>query len=167
MKTTLLLTLLLCVLYFLAILAATLTLPYKGLTKFFPDDVRKAMSPRLDSLPMSGRRIAGTAIIILIAAAMAGLYVFGGINGVRNGFGFGEMYVRFFVMAMGMKAFDIIGLDYFLLTKTNFFPHFFPETKDCKGWKDFGFNRKEQVKRCIILPVVCVVPAFIAILTAN
>ncbi|MCM1578377.1 MAG: hypothetical protein NC078_06230 [Ruminococcus sp.] len=161
MTTTILLTLLLCVLYFLAILTATLTLPCKGLTNFFPEDVKEAMSPRLDSLPMSGKRIAGIGIIIIIAAAMLGIYIFGGLDGVKNGFGFGQMYLRFFILDMGMKAFDIIGLDWFLLTKTNFFPHFFPETKDCKGRKDFGFNRKEQIKRCIILPLVCAVLAFI------
>ena len=42
-----------------------------------------------------------------------------------------------------IMAFDIICLDYFLLTKTRFFLYYFPETEGCAGWKDFGYNRKQ------------------------
>ena len=49
-----------------------------------------------------------------------------------------------------IMAFDIICLDYFLLTKTRFFLHYFPETEGCAGWKDFGYNRKQQTRQCIL-----------------
>ena len=43
------------------------------------------------------------------------------------------------------KAFDIICLDWFLLTKSHFFQHYYPETEGCAGYRSFGFNRKEQL----------------------
>lgn len=59
------------------------------------------------------------------------------------------------------KVFDIVFFDYFILTKTRFFQHFFPETEGCKGWKDFGFNRKQQIRQCIMIPVCCLITALI------
>lgn len=38
---------------------------------------------------------------------------------------------------------------------------FFPETEECKGWKDFGFNRKQQIRQCIMIPVCCLITALI------
>ena len=31
----------------------------------------------------------------------------------------------------------------------------------CKGWKDFGFNRKQQIRQCIMIPVCCLIIALI------
>lgn len=56
MGLTFLLTAGMMVLLFLMIWAAALTLPYKGITKNFPKDVQERLAPRLDNLPMSGRR---------------------------------------------------------------------------------------------------------------
>ena len=49
------------------------------------------------------------------------------------------------------KAFDIIALDYILITKTHFFQHYIPETKGCAGYHSFGYNRKEQLTRILTL----------------
>ena len=107
MGLTFLLTAGMMVLLFLGIWSATLTLPYKGLAKNFPKDVQERLAPRLDNLPMSGKRVFGCVILV------------------------------------------------FLLTKTHFFQHYFPETEGCAGWQNFGFNRKEQIRQCIIIPVCC------------
>lgn len=142
-------------LLFLAILTATLTLPSKALTKFFPDDIRESLAPRLDNLPLSGKRIFGIVILILLVAAMLGLVVWGGVDGIHCGYNFWDFLIRFLIMFRGMKAFDIIGLDFFLLTKTRFFQHFFPETEGCAGWKNFGFNRRQQLRHCIAISFYC------------
>ena len=85
-------------------------------------------------------------ILILFVAAMLGLVVWGGIDGMRHDYNFGNFLLRFLIIFVGVKAFDIIVLDYFLLTKSRFFQHYLPETEGCAGWKDFGFNRKERLK---------------------
>ena len=148
-------------LLFLMIWSATVTLPYKGLADFFPEDVKEKLKPRLDNLPMHGKRIIGWIILIAITLMMICVFIYGCIDGVRNDYGFWQFFTRFMIMGVGVKAFDIICLDYILLTKTHFFQHYFPETEECEGWKNFGYNRKEQLRQCIMIPICCVITALI------
>lgn len=60
-----------------------------------------------------------------------------------------------------LKAFDIICSDWFLLTRSHFFRHYYPETEGCTGYHFFGFNRKEQLTRIILSPFVSMLPAWI------
>ena len=34
----------------------------------------------------------------------------------------------------------------------------------CKGWKDFGFNRKQQTRQCVAIVVLSLIVAFICTL---
>lgn len=150
-----------CILLFLTIWGVTVTLPTGLLASNFPEDVQERLKPRIDNLPMSFRRIVGWIILVLFMIGYAGLFVFGGIDGRKNGFSFSQFFWRFFIIGGVIKAFDIICLDYFLLTKTHFFQHYFPETEGCEGWKQFGYNRKQQLRQCILILICCVVMAFI------
>lgn len=149
------------VLLFLMIWLATATLPYKGLADFFPEDVKERLKPRLDDLPMSGKRIIGWIMLIAITLIMIGVFIYGGIDGIRNEYNFWQFFARFVIIGAGVKVFDIICLDFILLTKTHFFQHYFPETEGCDGWKNFGYNRKEQLKQCIMIPICCILTALI------
>lgn len=143
-----------CILLFLGIWGVTVTMPTKLLARNFPEDVQEKLQPRLNSIPMSPKRVLGWVILILFIAAYLSLFVIGGIDGLRNSFSFWQFFLRFFMIGAVIKAFDIICLDYFLLTKTHFFQHYFPETEGCAGWQDFGYNRKQQTRQCI-LTVIC------------
>ena len=48
-----------CILLFLGICGVTVTLPTGLLIQNFPEDVQEKLSPRIDSLPMSPRRVLG------------------------------------------------------------------------------------------------------------
>ena len=72
--------------------------------------------------------------------------------------------VRFLVILFGVKAFDIIGLDYILITKTRFFQYYIPETKGCAGYHSFGHNRKEQLKQILTLPFAALLTAWVCTL---
>ncbi len=37
----------------------------------------------------------------------------------------------------------------------------FPETEGCEGWKQFGYNRKQQIRQCIIIPICCLLSALV------
>ncbi len=63
-----------------------------------------------------------------------------------------------------MKAFDIIVLDYILITKTQFFQYYIPETKGCAGYHIFGYNRKEQFWRIVTLPFAALLTAWVCTL---
>ena len=69
-----------------------------------------------------------------------------------------------FEEVMGVKAFDIIGLDYILITKTQFFQHYIPETKGCAGYHSFGYNRKEQLRQILTQPFAALLIAWICTL---
>lgn len=154
MALTIVLALAGCVLLFLGIWGVTVTMPTKLLAKNFPEDVQARLQPRLEEWerrPLSLRRVLGWIILILFCIAYIGLFVFGGLDGLRKGFSFGQMFLRFLIIGGVIKAFDIGALDYYLLTKTRFFQHYFPETEDCAGWQDFGYNRKQQTRQIVMI----------------
>ena len=67
-------------------------------------------------------------------------------------------------MLLGVKAFDIIVLDYILITKTQFFQHYIPETKGCAGYHSFGYNRKEQLRQILMMPFSAMLLAWVCTL---
>ena len=122
---TLILTLTMCALLFLMIWSATYFYPWTGLLRFFPKDIEE--KARLHQPPFPAAPVIGWILMLLCALGFVGVIVYGGWDGVRKGFTFGRFLVRFLVILLGMKAFDIIVLDYILITKTQFFQHFIPE----------------------------------------
>ena len=163
MGITMLLTLCNTVLLCLMILAATVFMPYRGLAKNFPKDVQEALKPRLDEIdrqPKAPKFFGGFLIIIMFLLFIA-VFIIGGIDGMHHDFTYGQYLLRFLIITFGTKAFDIIALDYFLLTKTSFFPHFFPETKGCAGWQQFGYNRKQHLRQSVFMLICCFGMAFV------
>ena len=152
---TLILTLTMCALLFLMIWSATYFYPWMGLLE------EKA---RLHQPPFPAAPVIGWILMLLCALGFVGVIVYGGWDGVRKGFTFGQFFVRFLVMLFGMKAFDIIALDFFLITKTQFFQHYIPETKGCAGYHSFGYNRKEQLRRIVTLPFAALLTAWVCTL---
>ncbi len=150
-----------CVLLFMGIWGVTVTMPTALLAKNFPEDVQEKLKPRLESLPMSPKRVLGWVILALFAAGYLMLFVIGGIDGLKHGFTFGQFFLRFFTIGAVIKAFDIIALDWFLLTKTHFFQHYFPETEGCAGWQDFGYNRRQQARQCVMIVIGSAATAWI------
>ena len=164
MILTILLSLAGCALLFLGIWGVTVTMPTKRLAKNFPRDVQEALRTRLaewECQPMTPRRFLGWVILTLFCAGYIALFVIGGIDGLLKGFSFGQFFLRFFIIGASIKAFDIIALDWFLLTKTRFFQHYFPETEGCAGWQDFGYNRKQQARQCVMIVVGSLIAAWV------
>ncbi len=150
-----------CLLLCLCIWGVTVTMSTALLAKNFPEDVQERIRPRIENLPMSPKRFLGWIILIPFLVGYIGLFVIGGIDGKKHGSTFPQFFLRFFVIGAVIKAFDIICLDYFLLTKTHFFQHYFPETEGCGGWQDFGYNRKQQARQCILILIGSAVTAWL------
>ena len=151
-----------CALLFLMIWSATYLYPWTGLLRFFPKDIEE--KARLHQPPFPAAPVIGWILMLLCALGFIVVIVYGGWDGVRKGFTFGKFLARFLVMLYGMKAFDIIVLDYFLITKTQFFQHYIPETKGCAGYHSFGYNRKEQFWRIVTLPFAALQTAWVCTL---
>ncbi len=161
MLLTLVLSLIGCVLLFVCIWGVTVTMPTPLLAKNFPVDVQERLKPRLESLPMSFKRVVGWIILIAFCIVYVGIFVYGAIDGINNGYNFCQFFLRFFLIGGIIKVFDIVCLDYFLLTKTHFLQHYFPETEGCIGWKRFGYNRKQQIRQSVGIVILSLVVAFI------
>ncbi len=56
------------------------------------------------------------------------------------------------------------ALLFLLITKTQFFQHYIPETKGCAGYHSFGYNRKEQLRRIVTLPFAALLTAWVCTL---
>ena len=156
---TLILTLTMCALLILMIWPVTYFYPWTGLLRFFPKDIEE--KARLHQPPFPAAPVIGWILMLLCALGFVGVIIYGGWDGVRKGFTFGQFLVRFLVILLGMKAFDIIVLDYILITKTQFFQHYIPETKGCVGYHSFGYNRKEQLTRILTLPFAALLIAWV------
>ena len=150
-----------CILLFLMIWEATVTMPFAALAKNFPVDVQEKLKPRIESLPLTPKRVIGGIFLVILIMAWLGLFIVGGLDGKVHGFGYWDYAVRFLVIGIAVKVYDIVGLDYFLLTKTKFFQHYFPETEGCEGWQQFGYNREQQTRQCIIIPICCLLSALV------
>lgn len=150
-----------CGLLFLGIWGVTVTMPTALLAKNFPEDVQQRLRPRLEGLPMSPKRALGWVILALFVEGYLALFIVGGIDGLERGFTFGQFFLRFLTIGAVIKAFDIIALDWFLLTKTRFFQHYFPETEGCAGWQDFGYNRRQQMRQCVMIVIGSAVTAWV------
>ena len=147
MVVTILLTIILMILFFLMELVASAFYPHPFVIDYFPEDVKERAKNHKP--PFASAPIIGWALLILIMAGFIGCFIYAGADGIQRDYGYGQFFVRFLIMGYGLKAFDILFFDYFILTKTRFFQHFYPETDGCEGWKQFGYNRKEQVKQLI------------------
>ena len=150
-----------CALLFLGIWGVTVTLPTRLLAKNFPEDVQEKLRPRLEGLPVTPKRALGWIILLLFVAGYLARFIVGGIDGLKRSFTFGQFFLRFFTIGAVIKAFDILALDWFLLTKTHFFQHYFPETEGCAGWQDFGYNRRQQARQCVMIVIGSAITAWI------
>ena len=157
--TTALITLLFCMVMFLLIWAGVALHPMPKLLSFMPGDIQEKLKDHKP--PFKGANILGLILMLIRIVALIGLMVYMVWEGIQNGFTFGQFFARFLIVLYGEKMFDILFLDYFLITRTNFFQHYWPETEGCEGYNQFGYNTKEQMVRLIFLPFVCALFAWI------
>ena len=168
MRVTILLTLGLMALFALMILVVTVFLPLPGaVLSFWPEDIQERLRPRMERLTLTKKRIAGMLLFALILLGMVWIFVYAGVDGVRRGYSYSQLLGRFLCIGVGVKLLDILGFDYFVMTKTHFFQHFFPETEGCAGWQDFGYNRRQQLRQCVMILVMSPLTAAVFWLIAK
>ena len=117
-------------------------------TKFFssaPREVRAVIKPRKERF--RGAHAIGWIMAVFSVLLIGGAFVIGIWNGIQNDFGFWQFFIRFIIMMLLLKAFDILFFDWVLLCNAgfNFFPHFYPETKEVLGRYLFWYNRKTHL----------------------
>ena len=117
MLVTILLTVGMMVLFTLMEWVACEFMPMPSMAGFFPEDIQERLRPRIESITLTPKRIIGKILFALILLGMLGIFVFAGVNGIRNGFTYGQFLIRFLIIGVGIKLFDIIVFDWFVITK--------------------------------------------------
>lgn len=57
-------------------------------------------------------------------------------------------------MLVSLKAFDVLFFDWFLLCRSQFFPHYYPEVSGLVGPHQFGFNWRSHLLHLLAFPLV-------------
>ena len=159
MVVTLVLSVILMVALLLMIYAAVALIQSKKLFSSAPKDIQEAVLAHEERFP--GARLIGWMLLGIAVLSFPVAFIYGAWDGIQNDYSLLMFFLRFLTMLYLMKAFDIIFLDWFLLTKSHFYQHYFPETEDCAGYHQFGFNRKEQLLSIILFPFVALFVAWI------
>lgn len=162
MAVTIIIVAIICADLFLAIWGAAAFMPPRRVSKWLSKDLREVMNKLPDKSKFS--TFVGTVILALGCLIYAGAIIYVAYDGIKNGFSFWNFFVRFMIIMYCVKAFDIIVLDWFLITKTKFFQHFYPETEGNPGYSQFGFNKKQQITRIVLFPFICLGMAGICML---
>lgn len=166
MKITFLLLLIIICGVFLMLWAGVAFIQNKKYFTSAPKDVQEAILPHKERF--HGAHILGWILMAVAAILVIGSVIFGIIDGIKKDFSFLQFFFRFLILLEGYKVWDMIFLDWFLLTKSHFYQHYFPEVEGCESLKHTGFNRKSQIiKLCIIFPILALVLSGICTLILN
>ncbi|MCR5564183.1 MAG: hypothetical protein K6F59_00105 [Gammaproteobacteria bacterium] len=111
-----------------------------------------------------GQHALGYILLVLSFILLVAPIVYGMYDGVKRGFNYWDFFIRFLVMTVSLKLFDIIFFDLVLLCHSNFFPHYYPEVKDLVGPQNFGYNKWTHIIHIIIFIGVSFLLAFIGTL---
>ncbi len=141
--------------YFLLLYAAVGFIQDKRLFSSAPKEILAVIrdkEERFHGAHIVGWLMAGLAVVMFIGA-----FVLGGWDGIRSNYNFLGFFVRFLIMLYLMEIYDIFFFDWFLLCRSGFYPHFYPETKEIVSPQLFGFNKKAHICHFLVyLPVSAV-----------
>ena len=162
MIKTIVVSLIMCVIEFLAIVSISPLAKPSLVLRFLPADIRETAKDHPE--PSAIKQFTAHCILVLFLISFAGGIIYLGIDGLRAGYGFWRLWLRFLICLYIIKAFDILVQDQWLVMTSGFYKKLFPETKDCKGWKDRSWNNKNQIIRLIAFPFLCMLTSGIFML---
>lgn len=132
MKCTLILSLVMMLGLFLMLYAGVAFIQNKKYFTSAPRDIWEAIEPHNERF--KGQHFVGYILFALSIFMLLGEIVFGAYDRIKNEFTLIQFFVRFTVMFLLLKVFDILFFDLFLLTNSHFYQHYYPETEGCKGF---------------------------------
>lgn len=101
-------------------------------------------------------------LVAIAIIMMATSLILRALDGVNKGFSFGQFFVRFSVIFILTKLFDIIFFDWYLLSNRglSFFESYYPEVKPVLNKKLFGYNKKEHIIHIIIMIIISFIGSY-------
>lgn len=116
MLTTVILTLLMIFAITFVIVIGVGTLPAKVVMKTMPKELQEETKNHPNP-PLWKMIIGFTAYAIGIALALF-VAIYAGYDAIKQNMGFMEIFIRYMIILCGFKIFDIVVLDWWLITKT-------------------------------------------------
>ena len=112
-----------------------------------------------------GAHTIGWAIIAVALLLFVGALTLAVWDGVKHDFVFWQFFGRFLAILYLMELYDILFFDWYLLCRSNFFPHFYPELKGVVGPHMFGYNKKQHIAHFILyIPASAAIALFCMLL---
>ena len=113
-----------------------------------------------------GQSLVGWILAIIAILFMGSSIVIGALDGVQNNFTYIQFFIRFLMMFLLLKAFDIVFFDWILSCNRgfSFFEHYYPEVVDKLSPKLFGYNKKEHIIQVLFMIIGSLVIAWICTL---
>lgn len=148
MKVTILASLLVMLGYFLILYAGVGFIQDKRFFSSAPKENLAVIPDKKERFP--GAHIIGWVLGVVAILMFAGGFLWGAWDGVKRGYGFLQFFARFLAMLYVMELYDICFFDWYLLCRSNFFPHFYPELKGIVGPQQFGYDKKTHIIHFII-----------------
>ena len=113
-----------------------------------------------------GQSLVGWILAIIAILFMGSSIVIGALDGVQNNFTYIQFFIRFLMILLLLKAFDIVFFDWILSCNRgfSFFEHYYPEMVDKLSPKLFGYNKKEHIIQVLFMIIGSLVIAWICTL---
>ena len=136
--------------------------------KYMSSAPKEALEVTPDTMPerFKGQHAVGYVIVSIAFALMGGAMVIGAWNGIKSDFSFWQFFIRFMIMLLALKAYDVIFFDWVLLCNQGFgfFTHYYPQVKDIYSPKLFGYNKKTHITHVICFFPACALMSWICTL---
>ena len=126
MILTIFLAFVLCLIEFIVIVIASPLAKPSLVLRFLPEDVREAAKNHPE--PAKWKQLIAHFLLVVFLLSMLGGIIWLGIDGIRSGYGFWKLTLRFIVLLYVMKVFDIVVQDQWLVMTLGYFKKIFPET---------------------------------------
>ena len=162
MIVTLILSIIMMAALFLMLFAGVAFIQDKKYFTSAPKDIQEAIQPKEERF--RGAHPLGGCLFTISILTFPVVLVYAGWDGVRHGFHFEMLFVRYLMMLLLLKAFDILVFDLFLLSNSHFYQHYYPETEGCAGFHQFGFNWKSHLAMILAAFPVSLILAWICTL---
>lgn len=149
--------------YFLLLYGAVGFVQDKRFFGSAPKENLAAIPDKKERFP--GAHTIGWAIITVALLLFVGALALAVWDGVKHDFGFWQFFGRFLAILYLMELYDILFFDWYLLCRSNFFPHFYPELKGVVGPHMFGYNKKQHIAHFILyIPASAAIALFCMLL---
>ena len=161
MLLTIFLALVFCAAISLMLLSAVAFIQDNRLFSSAPKEAQALLRPREKEL-FYGARIIGWTLMIFSLLMIAGVGVISIWDGFRSGYTFRQYFLRFVSIFTIYKLYDMTCFDWFLLCRSGFFQHYYPETAPVYNDRKYGYNIKSQLlKLLVIFPAASALAAWI------